>query len=88
MKNIKLITYDLIKPEKDYTKLVEAIKSYGSYAHALGSVWFIDSNKSTGEIRDYLQQFVDGNDKVIVTGVNGWAISNISTKITSWLKGD
>jgi len=83
---MKLITYDLIKPEKDYDKLFEGIKSYGSYAHALKSVWLIKTEKSVSQIRDHLKQYIDGNDQLKIVRVADWATLNLPKNITDWMK--
>lgn len=83
---LKLVTYDLIKPEKNYPKLFEAIKSYGSWAHALDSVWLVKTSRSVGEIRDHLKQYVDSNDQLKVVRVSDWATLNLPKKITDWMK--
>jgi len=38
------ITNDLKAPRKDYTRLYEAIKSFGVWGHFLDSFWLIDTN--------------------------------------------
>ena len=83
---LKLITYDLNKPHKDYPKLFDGIKSYGNWAHALESVWLVKSNSTAGQIRDHLKQFVDENDQIKVVTVSDWATFNISSEITNWMK--
>jgi len=83
---IYCIGYDLIK-EKNYEKLFEKIKSYGTYAHGLDSMWFIKSSKSASEIRDELKPFVDEDDMIIVIKVIlPWASSNLSKEVADWLK--
>lgn len=83
---LKLITYDLNKPHKDYPKLFEGIRSYGSYAHALDSVWLVKTDSTVGQIRDHLKQFIDSNDQLKVVRVSDWATFNLSKEVTDWLK--
>lgn len=83
---VKLVTYDLHKPTKDYERLFEALRSYPSWAHPLDSVWFLDTNQDTSAVRNHLQNYIDADDSLIVTGISGWATSNVSKKATDWLK--
>jgi hypothetical protein len=81
-----LISYDLIS-NKDYSKLYEAIRNYGSFAHVLESVWIIKSTKSSTNIRDDLMSYIDSDDKLFVaklTGESAWV--NLATEISNWIK--
>lgn len=81
------INYDLSSPDRDYDKLTEQIKSYGTWAHFLDSLWLVSSSKTAGEIRDHLKKHIDSNDQLFVARLSGnWASSNLSKKCTDWLK--
>jgi hypothetical protein len=89
MNMVHVITYDLRKPGRDYSDLYDAIKSYESWAHPLESVWFVDTQTAPGEVRDYLKQHIDSNDKLFVCRlVHHWASFNLSDKVIEWLKAD
>lgn len=64
--NIYCISYDLIAPNRNYNDLYSAIKSLGVWWHQTETVWFVKSAKSAVNIRDYLIQFIDNNDKMFV----------------------
>lgn len=85
-----LISYDLGMPETsaDYTKIIEYIKSLGTWAKPLKSQWFVVSGKSTAEIRTALGKLTDANDKILVLDVTSddWATSGLSTDVTDWMK--
>jgi hypothetical protein len=81
------ITYDLIK-DKDYSKLIEAIKSVSGYwATPTKSQWLVDTTKSEIEIRDYLLSYIDRDDKIFVCKIDMpcWATRNISEDVLKWL---
>lgn len=81
-----LVSYDLIS-DKNYSKLYEAIRNYGSYAHILESVWIINSSSSSVEIRDNLKHYLDSDDKLFVaklTGESAW--KNLSNENSNWIK--
>ena len=83
---IHLITYDLRKPGRAYSPLYEVIKSNGAWAHPLESVWFVETRKSPGEVRDHLKNQVDSNDVVYVARLHrNWASRNFSKEIVDWL---
>jgi hypothetical protein len=82
-----LIAYDLLKPGQDYQDLYGAIKGLGTWAHPEQSLWLVNSNASTVGIRDYLLQYMDGNDKLIVFPVGSdWAGQNLGQDVYAWLK--
>lgn len=83
-----IISYDLIS-DKDYSKLYEAIRNYGSYAHVLESVWIIKSSSSSSNIRDNLISYIDSDDKLFVaklTGESAW--KNLSKEVSNWIKNN
>lgn len=86
---IHLISYDLIRPEKDYPRLIEHIKSYGTWAKPLESVWLIETARSAEQVRDGARAHMDGNDKVLVIEVSGSAAwANLPQEVSDWLKNN
>lgn len=82
-----LVTYDLRQPGRNYNDLYEAIKKLGGWWHCLESIWIIKTEKSTAQVRDYLKNYIDVNDGLIVLGLNGnWASYGISNECSNWLK--
>lgn len=67
-----LVAYDLIKT-KDYSALIEKIKSYGTWAKVLESTWIISSNKSMVGVRDDLLSVMDGDDRIFVMKTTNYA---------------
>lgn len=89
--SVKIISYDLGYPEKfeDYEDLIGYIKSLGSCAKPLYSVWFVDTNKTVTEIRDGAKRHIDSNDKIFVAEwdtESGWASYNLPKSVTDWLR--
>lgn len=83
-----IVSYDLIS-NKDYSKLYEAIRNYGSYAHVLESVWIIKSSSSSSNIRDNLKSYLDSDDKLFVaklTGESAW--KNLPKDVSDWIKNN
>jgi hypothetical protein len=80
-----MISYDLRK-KRDYEKLYEAIKSYGTWAHILESSWAIVTDQSASSVRDRLIKFIDNDDGLFVlkSGVEGAWRSVLC--IDDWLK--
>ncbi|MFD2046029.1 hypothetical protein ACFSTA_12435 [Ornithinibacillus salinisoli] len=81
---VYLITYDLNSPGQDYTKVYDEIKSFGSWAHYMESVWFVDTSYSATTMRDRLKSKIDSNDTVLISKVteySGWA----PQKMWDWL---
>jgi hypothetical protein len=81
-----LITYDLNRPGQDYARLIDAIKGLGGWLHPLESTWLVKTDLTVSAIRDYLKQFIDGTDELLVMDVSGaaWA-SQASQVANTWL---
>lgn len=78
--------YDLRESGRNYTKLHEAIKSYGVWGKLTESSWAIVTDSTATEIRNYLVSFMDSNDRlfVIKSGHNS-AWRNVIAS-SEWLK--
>jgi hypothetical protein len=86
-KRVYCISYDLLTPGKDYESLINAIKSYGVWWHQTGSVWMITSNRSAEDIRDYLMNYLDENDKIfVIEVVENWGGRGFSKKEYDWVR--
>lgn len=84
-----LIGYDLNKLGQDYDTLIEKIKSIGAWWHCLDSTWIVKSNYSCEQIRDFLKQFIDTNDELLVVklaGVGAW--NGFSKECSDWLRNN
>lgn len=67
---IYLISYDLNKPGKDYSKLYDKLKTF-KYCHPLESTWIIQTNKSVNDLYDIIKGTVDDNDYFIIVDITG-----------------
>lgn len=65
-----IITYDLYKPQQDYTGLINCLKLYSAYK-ATESCWLLASSLTAKEIRDNLRQYLDPNDRILVAALTG-----------------
>ena len=85
MKTFQVI-YELSKPGRDYSELVEYLSSFNSWTRALDSTWFIRTRKSEETVRDELMRFLDSNDRVMVLDVteDAWA-ANFTSDSTNWM---
>lgn len=88
--SVKIISYDLGSPESssDYEELIKYIKGLGAWANPLYSVWLVDTNKTSSQIRDSAKSYLDDNDRLFVANWNpgsGWASFSLSRYVTDWL---
>lgn len=85
---VQIVSYDLRAPGRNYQNLYDAIKKY-PWAKPLESVWLIDTEKTSGQIRDELGTHIDSNDQLAVfelTADAGWATRRIDSAVTDWIK--
>ena len=84
-----MITYDLRKPDRDYTSLHKEIKALsGVWAHIVESSWLIASSKLTAKmVRDRLAKTLDRDDELFVGKMSGeGAWKGLNKDQTAWLK--
>ncbi|SFK72559.1 hypothetical protein SAMN05518863_109166 [Candidatus Pantoea symbiotica] len=82
------INYDLRK-QKDYSSLIERIKSYGTWCHPLESVWIIVTNQTAPQVRDYLTTVMDRDDGILVTRLQGEAAwYGLSNEVSQWIQSN
>lgn len=61
-----IVSYDLCQPDRDYESLYRALKSFTQWGKLTESTWAIISSLSCAEIRNYLMQYIDEDDRLIV----------------------
>ncbi|MBC3348497.1 hypothetical protein HU811_17815 [Pseudomonas sp. SWRI196] len=66
MANNLFVSYDLKTPGQNYEKLIEGIKTLGPWAKLQQSFWYVNSNLDAAAAGNYLKQFTDANDYLVV----------------------
>jgi hypothetical protein len=77
-----LISYDLLKPGKDYQPLWDELKKLKAQ-RVLRSQWALRSSKSAIELRDYLKQYTDTTDRLLISPLDDWASYNTEVDINT-----
>lgn len=80
-----IITYDLRK-FRNYDALYNAIKSYGTWGKITESTWAIVTYQNTAQIRDYLLNFIDNDDRLFVIKSGGEAAWQNAIAENNWLQ--
>jgi hypothetical protein len=84
------ISYDLHKePSRVYTRLIEAIKSSGSWCKASESVWLVNTTREAKAMYDLLKPHLHVKDRVLVTRVTvhgGWWTQGQPQDVLNWLR--
>ena len=85
---ILLISYDLKKPDRDYSSLYEAIKNAGcNWWHYLESVWIINTDLTPGVCSDLIRSSMDEDDSLFVVDITGKAHQGwLPSKAWDWFK--
>lgn len=82
-----VVTYDLHKPNYDYTSLEATLLAFHQSRRVLGSVWIIQSGLSAKEISDRLLAAIGPGASVLVVGLTGEASwFGLSLTISEWLR--
>lgn len=61
-----IVMYDLITPGQDYQRLHNAIKTYPRWGRITESTWAVVTDQDASQIRDYLLDYMDNNDRIMV----------------------
>jgi len=70
------LEYDLIK-QKNYDALYTALQQFGAHRHLLSAWSFKYANSGASvSLRDHFQQFMDADDRLVVSEVVDWASNN------------
>jgi hypothetical protein len=83
-----MVGYDLNRPGKDYTTLIERLKSFPNWWHYLDSTWLIKTDMSAVQVRDLLWAVMDQTDELLVIDVTdrpmAWA--GLPPRGSEWLR--
>src|SRR5262249_24220876 len=81
------VSYDLIK-DKDYSKVADGIdKLCPKWSRPLQSTWLVEHDGTSLELAKAVLQYMDGDDRILVTGVTKGTISwrGIPAKVIEWI---
>lgn len=79
-----LVACDLTNPKRKYQPLRDYLASF-AYCKDLESVWLLDTDMATRQIRDALKPFLDHDDRAFVVKLErDWHSSNLACG--DWLK--
>lgn len=60
------VSYDLNSPGQNYERVIERIKSLGSWAKIQKSHWYLKTNHSEKYVAEKIWEVMDANDSLIV----------------------
>jgi hypothetical protein len=83
---LQIVSYDLRAPGRNYEALYTAIKAYSVWAKVLKSVWILETQQTSVQIRDNLKRHIDVNDKLFVVKMADWASQDpMLQDVKDWL---
>lgn len=82
------VSYDLNSPGQDYARIMEKIKSLGSWAKILKSYWFVSTDLSANQVHAAVWSVMDPNDTLYVVDArkNEAAWKNLSPAASDHIK--
>lgn len=87
--NSLVISYDIVADSTSadvYTRLYEAIKGYGTWAHITESCWAIKTDCSAVDVRNNLLGIIRSTDRLFVVQTAHIAAWNNTLCRNDWLK--
>ncbi|QQE78090.1 CRISPR-associated protein Cas2 [Alicyclobacillus sp. SO9] len=84
--NVLIVAYDLHeKPESAYETLISGIRQYSNTFEFQKSVWIIATERERANVRDYLKQFIQSDDKLFVGTLTNGSWTGGQTELTNFL---
>lgn len=83
---IYLVSYDLNAPEKNYERIISAIKTYGDYCPVLKSQWLISSDTSADNIFLHLRNHIDPDDALFICELPPNYAGQLKEETIHWLE--
>ena len=82
------VSYDLHAPDKNYEKVIEAVKTLGDWAKVHYSLFYVDSYFTAAEAVERVRPSLDSNDSLIVVDAanNQAAWRHLSPKVGTYIK--
>ncbi|WP_417434298.1 CRISPR-associated protein Cas2 [Hoeflea sp.] len=82
------ISYDLYAPGQKYDRVIERIKSLGSWAKVHKSYWYLSTNLNAAQVCDAVWAVMDPNDSLyVIDGTNNSAAwRNIDSNVETFIK--
>ncbi len=80
---VYIVLYDLRKV-RDYDSLYNALKSFPKWAKITESAWAVVSEQTAIQIRDFLKQCIDSDDRLFVAKYGGAAAWQNSKASNEW----
>jgi len=70
MANNLFVSYDLVAPGQHYQRIIDSIKTLGSWAKVEKSLWYVNSQLSAEAAAKKVRASMDDNDVLIVIDVS------------------
>ncbi|HCB1233522.1 TPA: hypothetical protein UO054_005294 [Klebsiella pneumoniae] len=80
-----LICYELVT-NKDDSRLIAKLKSFGIWGRVIGNTWVIQSDKNFVELRDEISECIENNDRLLVVKTDNAAAWKNVICSNEWLK--
>lgn len=86
--NNLVISYDLKTPGQSYDRVIEAIKSLGSWAKVHYSLWYVKTNHTANSAAEIVRKATDANDTLFVVDAtnNNAAWYNLDPKVSEFIR--
>jgi hypothetical protein len=78
MRNNYFVSYDLMRPGQDYSRLHAEIKSLGLWYHLQESVFYINTSYTARECDEILARVLDANDRLMIADARYAIVRGVS----------
>lgn len=80
-----LITYELTRPEEEYTSFYNSLKKLGEGKHYLHSTWLVDTEESPQQIKKALEAYLNPDDKLFIAEITPDYAGTLPKRAWRWL---
>jgi len=80
-----LITYELTRPEEEYTSFYNSLKKLGEGKHYLQSTWLVSTEESPQQIKKVLEAYLNPDDKLFIANIDSNYAGTLPKRAWRWL---
>lgn len=80
-----LITYELTKPEEEYTNFYNSLNKLGEGRHYLPFTWFVNTEDTPQQIKKVLEGYLNPDDKLFIVKISSDYTGCLPERVWRWL---
>ena len=80
-----LITYELTRPEEEYTRFYNSLNGLGEGKHYLQSTWLVNTEEKPRQIKKILEGYMSPDDKLFIVKITSDYAGTLPKRAWRWI---